>query len=371
MAKEYYSNYSRGENKRSRSLVMWLIDKVAFIVTCLTFVAIFLAWVTPFMNPSVSWILPVVAITAPAIYLAAFMCALYWVIRWRLTYAAVMALMLLLCMGRMSRYVKFDTQKHYGTQSSRGTVKLVSYNVKGMLNDNNKLSTEQINHFIDSVRPDIVCLQEFVPSRAKSAKVRSKVMDGFNSAVVGGQAIFSRYKIIGKSEEFFTGDESGSSFWADLLIGSDTIRIINNHLHSTSIKADDNQYLSSMGFVSDTMRREKFKDIVLRLHETSSKRVHQADTVALLIEQSPHKVIVCGDFNDTPNSYVYNTISDDLKDAFQEAGSGFCYTYRGFMNLMRIDYILVSEPIEVLKYWVDTDFKESDHLPLTTVLKIN
>ncbi len=371
MSQDYYSNNSTRETKNRRSLWMWLLDQIIFLISAVASIAVLLALITPYIDPTVSWIFPVVAIAAPAIYLSAILCALYWVIRWRLVYALTMIFMLLLCAGRLSLYVKLDSKKHYGVSSTRGTVKLMSYNVKGFLNDNKNLSTSRINQYIDSLRPDIVCLQEYAPSRANNPEVESTVMNKYYSAVVGAQAIFSRYKIIKTSEEFFTDDESGSSFWADLVIGSDTIRIINNHLHSTSIKADDNHYLSSMDFVADTMRSDKLKDIVIRLHETSSKRVHQADSIATIIEESPHKVIVCGDFNDTPNSYVYRTIAYGLQDAFQEVGAGYCYTYRGFMNLMRIDYILVSEPIEILKYWVDPHMVESDHLPLTTVLRIN
>ena len=63
-------------------------------------------------------------------------------------------------------------------------------------------------------------------------------------------------------------------------------------------------------------------------------------------------MIVCGDFNDTPISYTYRTMSRDLNDAFRKVGRGYSHTYRGFFNMLRIDYVLCSDEFAPLSYEV-------------------
>jgi endonuclease/exonuclease/phosphatase family metal-dependent hydrolase len=81
-------------------------------------------------------------------------------------------------------------------------------------------------------------------------------------------------------------------------------------------------------------------------------------------------VIVCGDFNDTPVSYVYNKFSRLLKDAFIEAGSGTGTTFRGNFPYVRIDYLFYSPPFKAQHYHTDK-VDLSDHYPLVTDIRIH
>ena len=100
--------------------------------------------------------------------------------------------------------------------------------------------------------------------------------------------------------------------------------------------------------------------MVNRLSDNNKLRAMQADTIADIIAASPYPVIVCGDFNDTPISYTYRRVSRKLKDAFREVGRGYSYTYRGFFDMLRIDYVLFDKRFTALGYdvvdswgWVD------------------
>jgi endonuclease/exonuclease/phosphatase family metal-dependent hydrolase len=77
---------------------------------------------------------------------------------------------------------------------------------------------------------------------------------------------------------------------------------------------------------------------------------------------------LCGDFNDTPNSYSYFTIRGKLRDAFLEKGFGFGRTYSGIAPTLRIDYIFASPSIEVLSF---RRIKKvlSDHYPIIARLR--
>ena len=177
------------------------------------------------------------------------------------------------------------------------------------------------------------------------------------------QTILSKYRIL-RSDTVLT---PSSSVWADVIVGEDTVRVFNNHLRSTAINASDNQFITSHQFLSDTARETKIRSIVTRLRENSVLRAAQVDSIAQVVGATRTRRIVCGDFNDTPMSYVYRTMARGLRDAFRECGSGYSHTFRGFYNTLRIDYVL-SGGFEPLSYEVlPVDY--SDHHPVVVRLR--
>ena len=74
--------------------------------------------------------------------------------------------------------------------------------------------------------------------------------------------------------------------------------------------------------------------------------------------------------NNSAFSYVYRTIKGDMKDAFEQAGTGFGKSYNYKYYPARIDYVFVEENIEVKEFKSIETFKQSDHFPQITRLKI-
>lgn len=368
MAEYYYNQYERKGKKRS--LLMIVIDSVMIIVSLVAFAAMALTLITSHYDPSINWIFPVLGLLSPAVYIVTSILALYWIIRWRLLLACSLLLPLIIGAPAVSRYLKIETGKEYGDLPRRGVVRLMSYNVKEFIGDDKQASTTDMSSFIDEQRPDIICFQEFKDTRM-TEEDEPEFFKGYNRVFSKGLAIYSRYKILESSQELINAEfDSGNAFWADLLINSDTVRLYNIHLHSTAITGRDDEYISNMEFLGDTISDSYIRGMLSRFRNTSIGRAAQADTIANSIAQTPHRVVVCGDFNDTPNSYAYRKIGHGLKDSFQEAGVGYSYTFRGFKNLLRIDYIFVDEPTQVLSYQVFDTVLLSDHLPVMTILKL-
>ena len=97
-----------------------------------------------------------------------------------------------------------------------------------------------------------------------------------------------------------------------------------------------------------------------RLLKAAISRTEQSDRIAQEITESPYPIILCGDFNDTPVSYAYHTLSAELEDAFIDKGTGIGNTYIGAFPSFRIDYILHSESLETAAFRVLPE-KYSDH----------
>lgn len=91
-------------------------------------------------------------------------------------------------------------------------------------------------------------------------------------------------------------------------------------------------------------------------------------------------VVLCGDFNLSPDSEPIRLIKSTLKDAFEVSKQppyASVATFHGFSYdnppSERIDYVFVSEKVEVLRYGALTDSRNraffSDHLPVLVTLQ--
>ena len=379
MAQEYYNDYGERPAKRRRSVFMWLLDLILTLATVVAAVATVLTYLVPYVDPGRVWFFPVLGLAAPGIYVASVVLMLYWVIRWRRVRAVVMLVIVVAGLFKVSLFWRPEIRRSYAEEAvyDRGAFRVMTYNVRNFYGENGGSSVDDILQLVAEQDPDIICLQEFNARLAGQSDEFALLDEKYESAVFGRTqapdslygaplVILSKYRIL-RSGVVLT---PGTSVWADLLIGDDTIRVFNNHLRSTAIKAADNDYLTSRGFLSDTAREDKLRSMAGRFRENSVLRAAQVDSIAVVVEAWRSRCIVCGDFNDTPMSYVYRTMAKGLNDAFSQCGSGYSHTFRGFFNTLRIDYVLSSEGFDALSYEVPTvDY--SDHHPVVVRLRKN
>lgn len=377
---EYYDEYRSGNGrKRSRrGAVMLLLDAVMTVLAYLAVVAMVLTLCAPYVHPGGSRIFPILGLGAPLTYVATVLLALYWVIRWRWGRAGMLLVCVVAGLFRLGLYYKPEFRRAYEVDEyGRGVFKVLSYNIRGFYLPKSGWQEEHIAGLLGEQEPDIICLQEFDHRKAAENEAFSQLAGRYrmtlgtrteeqNRAERGSQqAILSRYRILRSGTII-----PRTSIWADLLVGEDTIRVFNNHLHSTEITVHDAKYLTSYRYVSDTAREEKIRSILSRLCRNSVLRAGQVDTIRSVMAATPYRMIVCGDFNDTPMSFVYRRMARGLTDAFRSCGRGYSYTFRGFFNTLRIDYVLSSDGLEPLSYEVpQVDY--SDHLPVVVRLRRN
>lgn len=354
---------------------MLLLDIMLGVLTVATAVAMVLTFLAPYVNPGRWWVFSILGLAAPAVYIATVVLALYWVIRWRWGLASVMLLLVAVGLFKVTLFYKPEFKRYYGEPNpGRGTFTVMSYNVRNFYGDDGKSSAREIMRLIEERDPEILCLLEFNARLAGEEPAARILRDKYN--VTSGQQrvqgdtahdaplmIYSKYRILRSGKIL-----PQTSVWADLLVGEDTVRVFCNHLHSTAINASDDAFITQHLYLSDTAREVKIRSMVQRFRDNSVLRAEQVDTISSVIAATRGRKIVCGDFNDTPMSYVYRTMADGLQDAFRECGRGYSYTFRGFFNTLRIDYVLVSDGLEPLSYEA-LDAKISDHRPVIVRLK--
>jgi endonuclease/exonuclease/phosphatase family metal-dependent hydrolase len=279
-----------------------------------------------------------------------------------------------------SNYIKLF--KPHGDKAN--TFKVLSYNVhlfNRFESRNNVNSEKTIIEFFNSQKPDIICLQEFFVAGNPGQKERS-----FNKALQGkyyshmkligsgkeryfGIVTFSRYPIINKGEIIHPASSSLSIF-TDVLIQNDTFRIYNNHLQSFRLKRMERTFFEEITSVDDKETMGEVRSLSASLKRGFVKRSLQAKVVKDHIIQSPYPVIVTGDFNDTPVSYVYRKLRKGLNDSFVNSGYGAGFTYKGNYPPNRIDYILYDKALtnsffEIIKV------RFSDHYPIIAYFRRN
>ena len=225
----------------------------------------------------------------------------------------------------------------------------MTYNVRSFIDDDGERCIDSIAKMVKTLNPDILCFQEMgFSEQVDSMLLPLNPMPRTVSRNNLSPAIYSKYPIV-KAGRI---DTMKNLAWADVVMRDDTVRIFNLHLQSTAIRRDDSEYIESQEFLNEPDSTGKMQSIVERLSENNMLRATQVDTLSQIISLSPYPVIVCGDFNDTPISYTYRTMSRNLSDAFREVGRGYSHTYRGFFDMLRIDYVLSSDEFAPLSYEV-------------------
>ena len=174
---------------------------------------------------------------------------------------------------------------------------------------------------------------------------------------------FSKYPIIDTGIfDFGQEDNAQQLIYADIQLRNTTVRVFSIHLQSVRFGTQEYESLSQM----KRSEKDGFKDsrtIIGKLKRGYQARSVQADIVNDFIRKSPYPVILCGDFNDVPNSYAYETIGKGLQNAFEEKGVGLGRTFSGIAPTLRIDNIFIGPQYQVSQF-IRVNKKLSDHFPI-------
>lgn len=258
----------------------------------------------------------------------------------------------------------------------------MSYNVRlfdvynPSLEDRYKTRREIIS-YVHKMDPDIVCFQEFyhqdkpttfstkdtLVESMKYSYYHERYSHKFTGRQNFGICMLSKYPIIAKGDVMFPNYANSDNYciFADITKGKDTFRVYNIHLQSIKLQQDD---YAMFGDEKQKKRASGEKStirlLIEKLRIAYPNRAEQAIRVTEHLKSSPYPVIVCGDFNDTPMSYVYNCFNKELTDSYRETSSGIGVTYAGKVPAGRIDYIFHTENLAARNFVIQKE-AFSDH----------
>lgn len=302
---------------------------------------------------------------------------IYWIFVWEWRFVLVCLCSFFLCKNAVTRYFPYNKKEE--VTSNEQVLKVLTYNVMGFgYKDHSVKKPNPIIEYIAKSGADIVCLQEYIVGTSKKYLTNKKVFDAlkmyrYRSLIPIGSsfiAVFSKYPISKSRKIKYDTTFNGSSIH-ELDIKGKKLTLINNHLESFKLTMEDKSHYSAFikNMNSETLDGLK-SSIEHKLGPAFKVRARQAEVVAEEIKKiKTDYILVCGDFNDTPISYVYRTIRGDLQDAYVETGRGPGITYNENFYLFRIDNILHSDNIKPINCTVDK-VRYSDHYPVWCYLEM-
>ncbi len=320
-------------------------------------------------DPSSSTALAMLVYVLPLLILGNVVMLIVWLVQRRWHWLVIPGLTLLCCI----RYIGtiYNPGWNFNSDTSQSGLRVASYNVACFGREVSGFKAQDILQEMREQAIDVLCMQEYYDvSGDKRNSDRYK--EYFSSMAVGREdmVIYSRYPILHSGEIDF-GKTNNSAMWADIDVSGQTIRVFNVHLQTTGINSSL-RHTAKKRMQGETLEKNAILKLIFdRYTLEMARRARQAEQVAGEINATDLPVIVCGDFNDVPYSYVYETIlGDKLVDGFRECGKGLMYTFKKNRNVsIRIDYIFHDERLKGEAYY-KKEINYSDHYPVFMLLSL-
>ena len=256
---------------------------------------------------------------------------------------------------------------------AKAQLEFITYNIRLNTEDDGEHAwpnrRDQVISLFKFHRAEIFCVQEALPDQIQDLR---DAFPGFNYEGVGRDDGKQKGEF---SAIFFNKDiflrKSGGTFWLSetpdqCSIGWDAAykRVCTwILLEERESKKQFFVFNTHFDHVGTEARRESARLIIRKIDEIADK----------------YPIVLCGDFNLSPESEPIGEIKQSYLDAFDVSKLppyGSVPTFHGFTYDSkpgkRIDYVFVSKDVDVLRYGVLTDSRDrkffSDHLPVLVTL---
>ena len=297
----------------------------------------------------------------------------FWLIcKWR--YSLIPLLGFLFAYVPVRKYMPLNVSREHPAEA----IKVLSYNVLAFGDAGQpKDDSNEIVQYLLEVDADIVCLQEAGGEIAEERRIGQLLDSVYQYKEVSTKpsgeciALLSKFPIL-SSEQIPYESVGNLSVAYRVLIDGDTVLVVNNHLETTGISLHQREQFKDLvkGDLETDTAQQASKLLMVKLGETAQIRAPQAEAVAQYVEaHKQYPVILCGDFNDGPNSYSHRVIADQLVDCYVESGNGPGISYNRSGFYVRIDNIMCSKEWVPYQCRVDSKINASDHFPIMCWLK--
>lgn len=340
-----------------------MIKKALTIGVILLGLLLFLSWCSPLIDPRQFWPAAFLGLLFPYLYI---ICGLIAVVGLFLKiHKAWLMVGILLISINLFRKTVFNIS----LASERGDLSILTHNIGSSIKGNKKPQWS----FYRNLNPDVLCFQEW-NSISTPVAIKDSLEKKYHHPTLAKTnfwPIFSKFPII-KQGELLSAAPGNGCTWVDVAYKygdkQNTIRIYNVHLVSNKI-SDQTEQLMQARDLPDINTWNNIKRVLRKYKRSLTLRVEQAINIKRHINQSPYPVILAGDFNDIPASYVYRILHEDLEDGFIEQGSGSAHTYAGRLPFLHIDNVFSSSSIPVSRLNIQR-VNYSDHYPVMAEIKL-
>ena len=371
MAKPFYRRFTKKIFIFSNTVVAILFLLGAFV---------------QYFNPIRWWFLGLLTLSLPYLILVLLIFFIFWIVL-RRVWVLISVIALAVGWNSVKNVFPMNFSSSFRMEKLPGSLRIMSWNVEHFDILQHKTHPEVKQKMLDLInqyQPDIACFQEMVAGEDKKAINNISALQqtlgfpeyyysfehrfNFDAYHHFGIMIFSKFPIINRMTREYPPYDYNSTFqYVDLKINDDTVRVFNIHLQSLRFTQSNLNYLDNPGLGSDSDLVQS-KNVIIKLKRGFLKRAVQAERIKNEMNQSPYPIIVCGDFNDVPASYAYETIGKNMQNAFVKKGMGIGRTFSSIAPTLRIDNIFVDKHFEVEQFTRIAQ-RLSDHFPVITDVK--
>lgn len=347
-----------------------IIGYILLGINALVMLALALSAYSPHIDPQVHPVWACAGLFFPVFLLLNLLFFVFWLLVCR-RYIWFPVLAILLCWDAIRTYFPIN----FSTDSPEGAIKILSYNTQafGEKDLHTKEKQNAVLSYLQESNADIVCLQEYIWGGKLKKKDIDYALRGYRykhyyplKNGMNGLGVYSRYPILSAVPVQYESNMNGSIAYR-ILVKDDTLLVVNNHFESNKIvKSDVDTYQDMMDAPSGEKLFSGTRKLLKKMAEATTIRARQADAVLKNIKSMGEKhTVVCGDFNDTPISYIHRVFHEELDDAFVESGNGMGVSYNRDRLYVRIDHIFTSKNLRVYECRVDNETDASDHYPIS------
>jgi endonuclease/exonuclease/phosphatase family metal-dependent hydrolase len=348
-----------------------------------------LACCNAFLHPDKWWLISLLAFFFPLFLIILVVFLIFWIFT-RPGYTLISLACLLIGWKNIHAFFGFSPANHDFTHKDSASIRIMTWNVRSW----DEFTTKKIGashhrlpmlELVGKQDADILCFQEFYePADSTRSNIRyiqkqlnfpyfffSKDFHNHINKYETGIIIFSKYPIVSSHRTYFKSEsfqKTESLIAADINVHGNMIRVFTTHLQSVLFKQKDFRNVEIVRNAEDSILQAS-RSLAKKLKDALGLRGYQADTVRRQLDISPYPLVICGDFNDVPNSYTYFHIRGKLQDAFIAKGFGIGRTYIHISPTLRIDYILPSPDFLIIQS-MKLNSPYSDHHAVLTDLQL-
>ena len=350
-----------------------------------------LACCNRFLHPDTWWFISLLAFIFPVLLILEVGFVFFWLFvspRWIL----LPLLTLVIGWWQVSAFFALHSGSSDFSKKDSSTLRVLTWNVHRW-DDFESRPPGTVKHRVpmldqvNSYNADLLCFQEFYEPMDSAQSIIRYIRENLHYPYYyfsrdyeshwgkfhfqTGNIIFSRYPILMTMRDKVTSDSTDhteSLIQTDIDFHGQRVRLATVHLQSVLFKGKDFRDVEIVRHGKDSIL-DASRSLAKKLRYALGLRGYQADQVRSHLDKSPYPSVVCGDFNDLPNSYTYARIRGDRLDAFRETGFGIGRTYIHISPTLRIDYILPSAEFQVLQCRKNV-FPYSDHYSVLADLRL-
>ena len=360
------------------------------IVVALLFL---LACANSFLHPDKWWFISLLGLIFPLLLLFVIGFFLFWLFLSARRWSLISLVAMLIGWTNIHAFFAFHFSNGFNNKKEVGDIRVLTWNIRSW-DEFLTAKTGSSGHkpkmmdFIKQEEPDIICFQEFYESHDPKDSIDniqylqeklgypyyffSKDYQHLYGNNESGVAIFSRFPILNTFQKKFQKTNNRrtteSIISVDVDVKGKTTRVLTTHLQSVLFQSKDFHNVEIIKNAEDSMV-EASKSLVKKLKRGYTSRGYQADLLKEIADSSSYPIIICGDFNDVPNSYTYFRILGTRQDAFIKKGFGIGRTYVNLSPTLRIDYIIASKNFTV-QQCKRFNLPYSDHHPVIADFKM-